>query len=179
MSIIYRSQFIDHISRKPLSPDNIFQHFSLCKSAGYPSTQKPQSLLSLIDQDDVKSVMIEQKASKKPLSGWRGGLSINIIITLVIMLMNVSFLIWACKKYGTSGGVGVLYHGECSHASRLTTIAHTVINILSTLLLGASNYAMQVVGSPTRTEVDRAHKLGKWLDVGCQSYRTCYLHLLF
>jgi len=40
---------------------------------------------------------------------------------------------------------------------------------MSTLLLGASNFAMQVLAAPTREEVDRAHSKGKWLDIGVPS----------
>lgn len=92
-------------------------------------------------------------------------MSVNIIIVLAILILNITFSLWAGVKYGVSGGEGTLFQGKCTTASRITTIAHTVINILSTLLLGASNYAMQVLGSPTREEVDKAHKEGSWVDI--------------
>ena len=49
---------------------------------------------------------------------------------------------------------------------------HLAINVLSTLLLGASNYCMQCLTSPTREEVDRAHSRHIWLDIGIPSVRN-------
>ena len=50
-----------------------------------------------------------------------------------------------------------------------STALHVVINILSSLLLSASNYTMQCLGSPTRKEIDMAHSKGSWLDIGLPS----------
>lgn len=46
------------------------------------------------------------------------------------------------------------------------------INILSTLLLAASNNCAQLLISPTRTEIDKAHEQGVWLHVGIASARN-------
>jgi hypothetical protein len=43
---------------------------------------------------------------------------------------------------------------------------HLVINILSTAMLGASNYCMQCLASPSRSQVDEAHKKQVWLRIG-------------
>jgi hypothetical protein len=52
-------------------------------------------------------------------------------------------------------------------------VAHVFISALSTLLLSASNYTMQILIAPTRSEVDRAHrgefKGRTWLDIGVLS----------
>jgi len=58
------------------------------------------------------------------------------------MVVNTAFLVWAPAKFNTIDGEGVLYSGECTITSRLSLVGHTIINILSTLMLGASNYAM-------------------------------------
>lgn len=47
-----------------------------------------------------------------------------------------------------------------------------VINILSTVLLAASNNCAQLITSPTRTAVDKAHGTGKWLGIGVPSIRN-------
>ena len=49
---------------------------------------------------------------------------------------------------------------------------HMVINILSTSLLGASNYSMQCLSAPTRRDIDKAHSKRTWLDIGIPSYRN-------
>lgn len=57
----------------------------------------------------------------------------------------------------------------CAMSKKYSTWLHLVINVLSTLLLGASNYCMQFLSAPTRLEVDAAHRKGSWLDVGIPS----------
>ena len=47
-----------------------------------------------------------------------------------------------------------------------------VINILSTVLLAASNTCAQLITSPTRAALDQAHKTRKWLDIGVPSVRN-------
>lgn len=68
-------------------------------------------------------------------------------------------------------------HRTCSHwRLRSYQVAcnriHILINIVSTLLLGASNYCMQTVSAPMRQDVDNAHARGKWLDIGIPSVRN-------
>jgi hypothetical protein len=60
---------------------------------------------------------------------------------------------------------GRLFHGKCTTANIVSSTSHIVINILSSLLLGASNLCMQLLSAPTREEVDAAHKERKWLDI--------------
>ena len=55
---------------------------------------------------------------------------------------------------------------------RITFWADLAINILSTLLLGASNNCTQLLAAPTRKYVDDAHAAGRWLDVGVSSMRN-------
>lgn len=54
------------------------------------------------------------------------------------------------------------------------SVLHGVVNVLSTLLLGASNYCMQILVAPTRQEVDHAHAHAQksWLDIGIPSVRN-------
>lgn len=41
-----------------------------------------------------------------------------------------------------------------------------MINILSTALLGASNYCMQCLAAPSREQVDKAHNQKTWVRIG-------------
>ncbi|EMC93071.1 hypothetical protein BAUCODRAFT_96576 [Baudoinia panamericana UAMH 10762] len=77
-------------------------------------------------------------------------------------------------KYGASRGFGEIYTGDCSTAANLNSGLHFAINILSTLLLGASNYCAQILSAPTRKEVMDAHKKGDWLDIGVPSFRNLW-----
>lgn len=46
------------------------------------------------------------------------------------------------------------------------------INVLSSLLLGTSNYASQILCAPSRNDLNREHSRGRWLDVGVSSIRN-------
>ena len=89
-----------------------------------------------------------------------------------VLVLNVIVTVWAARQFGTVGGLGTLQDGNCKESSILGFWIHLIINILSTILLGASNYTMQCLGSPTRHEVDEAHSKGSWLDVGVPSVRN-------
>ena len=86
--------------------------------------------------------------------------------------MNLVFTIWAVSTCGVQNGLGTLHEGDCKRTATLTFWAHLAINILSTLLLGASNYSMQCLSSPTRSEIDKAHSQGMCLDVGVPSIKN-------
>ncbi|KAK6591892.1 hypothetical protein H4I96_12169 [Botrytis cinerea] len=93
-------------------------------------------------------------------------------IALSVLIINLSLLVCAVVKYGSEDGIGILYRGNCQKASWLSTVLHIAINLLSTILLNASNYTMQCLNSPTREAVDRAHAEKKWLDIGIPSWRN-------
>lgn len=65
--------------------------------------------------------------------------------------------------------------GECDDIKKLNFGIHLLINIGSTLLLGASNYCMQTVSAPIRHDIDMAHASGKWLQIGVPSLRNLRL----
>ncbi len=90
-----------------------------------------------------------------------------------VFLINLILTVWATSTYGLkNGGLGTIQKGSCKETARLSLWLHLVINALSTFLLGASNYSMQCLASPTREEVDRAHHQNKWLDIGIPSVRN-------
>ena len=72
-------------------------------------------------------------------------------------------------------GVGTIQDGSCTEVRSLSLWLHVAINALSTLLFSASNYTMQCLTSPTRNEVDKAHKQGIRLDIGVPSMRNLKL----
>ncbi|KAI9801518.1 MAG: hypothetical protein M1833_002750 [Piccolia ochrophora] len=73
-------------------------------------------------------------------------------------------------------GVGTLMEGDCDVVKRLDIWIHLLLNILSAMLLGASNYCMQRLSAPTRAELDRAHAKFVWLNVGIPSVKNL-LHI--
>jgi hypothetical protein len=65
-----------------------------------------------------------------------------------------------------------VYSGKCNTVKNAGIGAHVVINILGTLMLGASNLCMQLISAPSRKEINRAHARGIWLDIGVPSFRN-------
>ncbi|KAL3441795.1 hypothetical protein BJX65DRAFT_299460 [Aspergillus insuetus] len=100
---------------------------------------------------------------------WAAGLIlvINIILTVIAIAL-------ACTGSWNSGNVerAVVYEGSCSLIDDWKIGLHFLINVLSTALLAASNYAMQCLCAPTRAAVDRAHAKNRWLDIGVLSLRN-------
>jgi hypothetical protein len=91
----------------------------------------------------------------------------------VVFLLNLLLFIWATAHHGfTTTGHQVLYQGNCEKAAPINSGLHFLINILNTLLLGASGYCMQYLSAPTRSEVSRAHARSRWLDIGVLSIRN-------
>ena len=99
-------------------------------------------------------------------------LKFALSIALAVLVLNLVGTIVMSKVWGTSRGLGTIYQGRCSQSSLITTALHVVINILSSLLLGASNLCMQRLASPTRAEVQKAHQRYEWLDIGIPSIRN-------
>lgn len=89
-----------------------------------------------------------------------------------VLIINVVCTTWAAKRGGTRTTTGILYHGNCGTTKSLSFWIHLIINILSTVIVGASNYSMQCLSSPTRIEIDRAHSKGKWLHIGVPNWEN-------
>lgn len=105
--------------------------------------------------------------------GWRRSALLFSIAALVSFTANLAFTAWATAQAGLDGnGIGVLIEGSCSHVRTLNTGVHVLINGLSSVLLAGSNYCMQCVSAPTRSQVTRAHQRRTWLDIGVPSMRN-------
>ncbi len=108
----------------------------------------------------------------RQLEGYHFGVLCCALVAAAVFIINLTVTIWAVSTSDVQNGLGTLYDGNCKRTSTLTFWAHLAINILSTLLLGASNYSMQCLSSPTRSEIDKAHDQGIWLDIGVPSVRN-------
>lgn len=117
--------------------------------------------------------------------GWKTTVGLGFFAALLVCLVNLVLLIWAMASphdarsqilnaypSDNAKGITTVYTGSCDSTGLASTWAHLAINILSSLLLAASNNAMQVLAAPSRQEVDEAHARRLWLDVGVQSWRN-------
>lgn len=98
--------------------------------------------------------------------GWRTGALWGALLTSTIIVTNLIILIVGAAKPKNGSGYRVFFEGDCSKSRTISTVWHLVINVLSTLLLAASNACTQILSAPSRIEVDRAHSQGKSLHVG-------------
>jgi hypothetical protein len=105
--------------------------------------------------------------------GWRMGIVFGSTMSAIVLCCNIIAVVVAASL-GTRkvGNFVEIKHGTDVAISRWSTIFHIVINVFSTILLAASNYTMQVLCSPTRSDLDAAHRKGIWLDVGLLSLRN-------
>ena len=106
------------------------------------------------------------------MEGYHFGILSCAVVAALVLIINLSFTIWAVSSFRVQSGLGTLYDGSCKRRRTLAFWIHLAINVFSTLLLGASNYSMQCLSSPTRGEVDKAHCQGIWLDIGVPSIRN-------
>ena len=101
-------------------------------------------------------------------------LLIQQALAIAVFIINLSWSIWAITHYNTTDRVSTMYRGDCRTVKTLNLWLHLAINALSTLLLGSSNYCMQLLVAPTPSEVQRAHERSKWLDIGIPSFRNLW-----
>ena len=104
--------------------------------------------------------------------GWRMGVTLCATTSGIVLIINFCVMIWAAAGAGLKGGLQTLQQGSCKETKTLNLWLHLAINTLSTLLLGASNYTMQCLSSPTREDINAAHRTHKWLDIGVPSLRN-------
>ena len=115
---------------------------------------------------------ILSSARAKRYAGWRAGAVTSVCTVAAVLTVNTVLTIWAARSFPMHDGIGTLIDGSCTKVKSWGLWLHFAINALSTLLLGASNYCMQYLTSPTREEIDKAHARRVWLDVGIQSVRN-------
>ncbi|GKZ57347.1 hypothetical protein AnigIFM49718_002657 [Aspergillus niger] len=95
-----------------------------------------------------------------------GILLVNVILTIVAAAVAVA------RHDQRTMSSATIYKGSCDRTKAWTTGLHLLINVLSTIVLGASSYCMQCLTSPSRIDVDRAHGQRVWLDIGVASVRN-------
>ena len=118
--------------------------------------------------------MLRTLREKPSFRGWRFGIWLSVASAVVVLIVNLSVTIWALASSVTTDGDNrrELLRSSCPEVKRVNTAGHVVINALSTILLSASNYSMQCLASPSRKQVDGAHKKQRWVNIGTHSLRN-------
>jgi len=108
---------------------------------------------------------------------WRIGIRYCALAGCLVLLTNGIFLLVGERRAGfpslsSNQGKRTIYDGNCDSTKKINVGVHLLINILSTILLGASNYCMQCMSAPTREEAEQAHAKFRWVDIGVPSIRN-------
>lgn len=109
---------------------------------------------------------------RRLLIGWRAGVALNVLLSFLVLVAGFVCLILAVSKASIVAGESVLFAGSCATASSISWGLHAAISVFVVVLVGGANYVFQVLSSPTREEVTRAHEKKKWLDIGIPSVRN-------
>ncbi|OJD36457.1 uncharacterized protein BKCO1_110001 [Diplodia corticola] len=119
------------------------------------------------------SVHRQRTFRQQHLSGWRVGAIGAAVAAAVVLVLNISATLWVTfSPFPKKDGIGTLLEGSCADVKQSSRWIHLVINILSTVLLSCSNYCMQVLASPTRDEIVKAHNRRFWLHIGVPNLRN-------
>jgi hypothetical protein len=151
-------------------------------NSNFSSSSPNKRLLSTSDlKDHTQSVPPRQDSvfglgilTRRPFNGfhgWRVGALSAAGLALLSLLINVAVVSWLGSR-NQGAGLVEIFKGDCARVQELDIWTHLAINALSTLLLGGSNYCMQCLCAPTRKDIDRSHKQGRWLDIGVPSVRN-------
>lgn len=97
-----------------------------------------------------------------------------ILATGFVLIINLSIVMFLSLRNGVNQNLGDLYTRDCQNMDTINMVVHLFINILSSIVVAASNFCAQLLAAPTRAEVTDAHKDGKWLDVGTPSFRNLF-----
>ncbi|KAK3329266.1 hypothetical protein B0H66DRAFT_17750 [Apodospora peruviana] len=133
----------------------------------------------------LRSVATEPSGSQSAAAGgggWRTtarlltGLTTGLTVVLVALLI-VSKTVYGpvtSSKDDTNSIVtrSTVFTGNCNTASRTNLALHLLINAVSSAVLASSNFFMQVLAAPSRSQIDRAHANGRWLEIGVPSFRN-------
>lgn len=125
---------------------------------------------TLIQMSHTRELLLRQLLP----SGWKFSLATGSFLSVSVLLINVGVLIWASNAAGDTssqdvGGFFVLYDAPCDAARALNVLIYIAINIFSSGLVAVRKYNMQCLSAPTRDDVERVHRRGKWLDIGLPS----------
>jgi len=152
-----------------MSPYKVIEQYELPNRNRKTKNDTTESTLPLIDQSRGEDTI---SPPKSPVALLRKAIWLGFATAVTVLMVNVATLVYAVSRSGNIRSNATVYDGSCDTTKRISSGLHVLINILSTLLLGASNQVAQYIGSPTRAEVDAAHRKSSWMDIGIPSLRN-------
>ncbi|GAB1740943.1 hypothetical protein NU219Hw_g6013t1 [Hortaea werneckii] len=173
-SSLPRSRAPSYASKNSLWNSEVQANEALLPRKGWTSPEGTKFTPAVTQAAMATTAGTSSRKKRRKLQGWKFGVAVSSLTAFTVLLLNMIITIYAGVKFESNGGVGTAFDGDCERVAAWTTGLHVLINGLSSILLSASNYTMQCLSSPTRTEIDRAHARGDWLDIGIVSVRNLW-----
>ncbi|GAW23222.1 hypothetical protein ANO14919_127730 [Xylariales sp. No.14919] len=104
--------------------------------------------------------------------GWRRTGSINILLIFICSTALFIFFSIRISRSRVLNEADILYEGDSRSTQRINLILHVLLNLLSTVVAASSGFFMQILSSPSRKEVDDAHRNLHSLDIGVPSIKN-------
>ncbi|KAI3340699.1 hypothetical protein F4824DRAFT_487113 [Ustulina deusta] len=105
-----------------------------------------------------------------PTESWRRTAWFNVLFVFLLEIVLITLLTISLSHKGSSITTStIIYEGRCDNSTTLNMILHLLINLVSSGIAASSNYFMQVLSSPSRSEIDQAHFKSQVLDIGVPS----------
>ena len=96
-------------------------------------------------------------------SGWRKGVVISCVCSVIALVLNSILLGWArSKPSSANNGSYILWEGTYETIQKLDTILHLGINVVSIITLAGASSASQIILAPTRENINIAHSFGRY-----------------
>lgn len=120
------------------------------------------------------STLRTRTTRRRYFSGWKVGAAASFVTATILLVVNTTIAIWGWEipNYNIDNWIGTLYEGSCQETKSTSRWLHLVINVLSTIMLGCSNYCMQYLVFPNWDELVEAHGRRKWRHVGVPNLRN-------
>ncbi|KAI1116582.1 hypothetical protein F5Y14DRAFT_405839 [Nemania sp. NC0429] len=105
--------------------------------------------------------------------GWRRTGTINVILAYICDIVLLTLLSISLSQPNASlGGSTVIFNGNCKSSTEINLLLHLLVNIVSGVVLASSNFFMQILNSPSRKEIDKAHIWLRFVDIGVPSLQN-------
>ncbi|KAI8963300.1 hypothetical protein F5Y11DRAFT_365301 [Daldinia sp. FL1419] len=108
-----------------------------------------------------------------PKEEWRRTGLMNLACTCCCgILLLVSLVVMITQRGSALNSTTPIFEGDCQKTHRINSALQVLISITSTLILASSRFSMQILSSPSRLEVDRAHLHLRSLEIGISSMKN-------
>lgn len=106
--------------------------------------------------------------------GWRRPVIANTIL-LALLSGALSLTTFFSGNESESFTINYLFYAGACETTRILNLAiHLGLNVAATLVFSSCIFVMQVLNSPTRSEVDAMHAKGKYVEIGIPSLSNLF-----